>query len=241
MFHTSSAQALLGHSPPVSPTPDQYPVLLRTAADLVRRGWNQHRSAIDADGTSCGYYSRKAVSFCMIGSVYRVILDAMGGDREVAHTPEFRLVVNRLTRYLALTMPHIIPMEIALSHDADDPHYGIEARLAAWNDSIATQRSAVRALEAAADLADYDIRANPGCRLADCAGEIHPDRQDAGQSIFGLAAFESGIRSAMNPLRAIEDILYMSPPLGMKNVRPRSGAALEASETAVRQREQVDA
>lgn len=207
------------------PTPDQYAALLRAAANLVRHGWNKHSSAVDANGTSCGYYSDRAVSFCTIGAIYRVVFDAMGGDREIVVNPEFRLAVNRLTRYLALTIPHIVPIEISLSHDADDPHYGIEARLGAWNDNVARRRSVVRALEAAADLAEYDAHANPGHRLTDYAGHQRFNALDTGESIFNLTVFESGIRSGACPLRAIEDILYMSSPSGRREVNPRSEPA----------------
>jgi hypothetical protein len=160
----------------------------------VRQGWNRHRSSVDANGDSCGYYSDEAVSFCMIGSIYRVIISAMGGDRKLAHTPAFRETANRLTRYLALAMPDIIPLDVALSRNADDPHYGIEARLAEWNDGVACQRCVVAALEAAADLADHDAQARPGCRLADYAVLYGVRRPDLGKSILSLSALEYGVK-----------------------------------------------
>jgi hypothetical protein len=143
------------------PSKSDYPELLRRAADLLRGGWNRDRSGLDRAGVPCGYHSRDAVSFCLMGAIYRVSLDALGGARTVAKTTAFRHTVNQITRHLALALPDVVAPEIARRFEADDPRYGIEFALMTWNETLATQSTAILALEDAADLAEQDAQPVP--------------------------------------------------------------------------------
>lgn len=163
------AVPISGKTPPmIEPAHDvsehELPVLLTVAAQLVESGWTRNYSAVDGEGKRCSYHSTKAAAFCMLGAIYRVAYDRTSGQ---PYTLPHRCVVNRMIRYVALCLPQYIPIDLSLNMDMAAHNSGIEGRLGSWNDNYSSQRAVASVLRSAADLAQQDADALPGCRIAD--------------------------------------------------------------------------